>query len=204
MDDTNKIMFRHILSRTDIPYRKTSLRLLLRMCDMEQYLDVCSTRIADEELIDGEDVEINFLEFPDLLFTNMGLLYCEEILLGYISQENFNKVWKLSNDMAKITDIENNQITMYRSTDNTTLLKMLFTRAKSIVGTTKEITDEHFRLIKQMAALELWSRTLFSRAWHKLETKFYGVYCSIRYRNLCKIFKNIAKQYENNDLDDTK
>ena len=50
-------------------------------------MGICGARISDALLIDGEDVRIDFVNFPDMELTAVGVLICRDILGCYVSEE---------------------------------------------------------------------------------------------------------------------
>ena len=68
-----------IRSRRGLEPVKISLKKLLASGGMEHYLNLCSDRLADELMIDGEDTAFNFTDFPDILFTSDGFFDCRHI-----------------------------------------------------------------------------------------------------------------------------
>ena len=87
-------MIRAIRSRKDLEPKVISLKKLLASGGMEHYLDLCSDRIADELMIDGEDTKMNFADFPDILFTESGLFDCRHILENYLSIDVLMDAWQ--------------------------------------------------------------------------------------------------------------
>lgn len=77
-------MIRAIRSRKDLEPTLISLRKLLASDNMEHYLNLCSDRLVDELMIDGEDTAFNFADYPDILFTSDGLFRCRHILENYL------------------------------------------------------------------------------------------------------------------------
>ena len=73
-------MIRAIRNRKNLESPVISLKKLLASGGMEHYLDLCSDRLADELMIDGEDTKMNFADFPGILFTESGLFDCWNIL----------------------------------------------------------------------------------------------------------------------------
>ena len=59
-------MIRAIRSRKNLESPVINLKKLLASGGMEHYLDLCSDRLADKLMIDGEDTKMNFADFPDM------------------------------------------------------------------------------------------------------------------------------------------
>lgn len=69
------------------PFIKLSLILKTGGIEAEGYLGMCGDRISDALLIDGEDVRIDFVNFPDMELTAAGVRICRDILGRYVSEE---------------------------------------------------------------------------------------------------------------------
>lgn len=69
------------------PFIKLSLILKTGGIEAEGYLGMCGDRISDALLIDGEDVRIDFVNFPDIELTAAGVRICRDILGRYVSEE---------------------------------------------------------------------------------------------------------------------
>lgn len=87
MEETNERIMAAIKRRepTEPPFLRIST--ILEVGDVGMYLSLCADRIAEAELIDGEDVRIEFLNFPDLLLTADGVRICRNILECYVSSD---------------------------------------------------------------------------------------------------------------------
>lgn len=83
-----------IRSRRDLEPTLISLRKLLVSGGMENYLGLCSDRLAECEKIDGEDTQINFADFPDILFNSEGLFNCRHIQENYLPTGLLLDSWK--------------------------------------------------------------------------------------------------------------
>lgn len=69
------------------PFIKLSLILKTGGIEAEEYLGMCGDRISDALLIDGEDVRIDFMNFPDMELTAAGVRICRDILECYVSED---------------------------------------------------------------------------------------------------------------------
>ena len=95
---------------------------------MEHYLDLCSDRLADELMIDGEDTKMNFADFPDILFTESGLFDCRHILKNYLSVDVLMDAWQLLLDKECINREVNSVAAAFRKMKLRKLLDMYKTR----------------------------------------------------------------------------
>ena len=93
-----------IRSRKDLEPVKISLRKLLASGGMEHYLNLCSDRLADELMIDGEDTAFNFADFPDILFTSDGFFDCRHILENYLPLDTLADTWQLLRETERKTN----------------------------------------------------------------------------------------------------
>lgn len=82
-------VFHAIKTREPLEAPLLSLGLILKTGGIKAagYLGMCSDRIAEADLIDGEDVRIDFMNFPDLLLSADGLRECRNILENYVSKD---------------------------------------------------------------------------------------------------------------------
>jgi len=82
-----------IKNRDDIKSQRLSVSKLLRLNDMENYIDVCCSRIVNEKESDdleAQGIEVNMsmtLDQYDVLLTSDAVLENKEILLGYVPLE---------------------------------------------------------------------------------------------------------------------
>lgn len=88
-------MIRAIRNRKDLEPVRISLKKLLEKGDMGNYLNLCSDRLAEELKIDGEDTQINFVDFPDILFTPDGFFDCRHVLENYLPFDMLSDTWQL-------------------------------------------------------------------------------------------------------------
>lgn len=94
MKSNEKIMTA-IKQRGDLGDPLVRVGKILEAGGMENWTGLCCDRIAEAELIDGEDVRINFLNMPDLEVTAEGLRKCRKILECYASQDILKDAHKL-------------------------------------------------------------------------------------------------------------
>lgn len=82
----NEEVLAAIKKRRSLERPLISLRDILKAGGIEEsgYLKMCADRIAEVELIDAEEVQIDFLNFPDLHLTADGLKECQGVLENYI------------------------------------------------------------------------------------------------------------------------
>lgn len=179
---TEDRMMEAIRQRKNLPPTYISLRKLLACGDMEHYLELCGQRIAESEMIDGEDTEINFADFPDILFTSNGIFNCRHILGNYLSDDILADAWKLLLDEERRANEINRLAADFR--------KM---RLRDLRKCYKEIKpDEAGQLAKRWITAEVWSRTFFFYIWRKAGEALRHVYVNVRYKRLFDMIKSAA------------
>ena len=179
---TEDRMMEAIRQRKDLPPTHISLRKLLACGDMEHYLELCSNRIAESEMIDGEDTSINFTDFPDILFTSDGFFECRHILENYLSDDIVMDAWQLLHD-AERKDNEINSIATY-------LRKMKLWDLWKWYKETK--SDEAGQLVRKWIVAEVWGRSFFSNIWRKAREALIQLYVNVKYKPLFDIMRNYA------------
>lgn len=182
-----------IRSRKDLEPVKISLRKLLASGGMEHYLNLCSDRLADELMIDGEDTSFNFTDFPDILFTSDGFFDCRRILENYLPFDTLADAWQL---LIK-AERENSEINrMAADFRKMKLLDLMKYYIKWQSHKTKDDSErEAKQLVCQWIAAELWSRSFFSSIWRKSKEALLQLYVSWKYKGLFDIMRTAAEKY---------
>lgn len=186
-------MIRAIRSRKDLEPVRMSLRKLLASGGMEHYLNLCSDRLADELMIDGEDTALNFADFPDILFTSDGFFDCRNVLENYLPFDTLADAWQL---LIK-AERENSEINrMAADFRKMKLLDLMKYYIKWQSHETKDDSErETKRLVCQWIAAELWSRSFFSGVWRKSKEALLQIYVSWKYKGLFDIMRTAAEKY---------
>ena len=182
-----------IRSRKDLEPVKISLRKLLASGGMEHYLNLCSDRLADELMVDGEDTAFNFTDFPDILFTSDGFFDCRHTLENYLPFDTLADAWQL---LIK-AERENSEINrMAADFRKMKLLDLMKYYIKWQSRKTKEDSErEAKQLVCQWIAAELWSRSFFSSIWRKSKEALLQLYVSWKYKGLFDIMRTAAEKY---------
>ena len=175
-------------SRKDLEPTVISLRKLLASGDMEHYLDLCSDRLADELMIDGEDTKINFADFPDILFTESGLFDCRHILENYLSVDVLMDAWKLLLDEERINREVNSVAAAFRKMKLRELLKMYKKQKLNKLG-------ESGRLVRKWIIWEIWSRAPLSGIWRKVREILARIHVRVKYKWLFDMVSSAAANY---------
>lgn len=83
-----------IKARRDLSPPMISVYNLLKIDKVETWAGLCCDRIADANLIDMEDVQIDFINMPGLCLTANGIMVCRDILESYIDKNTLNDVFQ--------------------------------------------------------------------------------------------------------------
>lgn len=141
------------------------------------YLSLCSDRIAESELIDGEDVCINFVDFPDLLVTAEGVRVCREILECYVSKGIVLDAYKALCNEAELRESINAYAKMLRDIKLVGLFRMYIKSAKG---------DRRY------VAAELCQRFILAGCIRRVRGLYYDIFVRIKYRGLLSICSKAA------------
>lgn len=182
-----------IRSRKDLEPVKISLRKLLASGNMEHYLNLCSDRLAENEMIDGIDTSINFADFPDILFTSDGFFDCRRVLESYLPFDMLADTWQLLIEAERENEEVNRMAADFRKLKFRDLLKYYIKWQSQ--ETKDDSEQEAKRLVCQWIAAELWSRSFFSGIWRKAREALLQLYVSWKYKGLFDIMRNVAEKY---------
>ncbi|WP_024295636.1 hypothetical protein [Lacrimispora indolis] len=83
-----------IKARRDLSPPLISVYNLLKIDKVETWAGLCCDRIADANLIDMEDVQIDFINMPGLCLTANGIMMCRDILEAYIGKDTLRDAFK--------------------------------------------------------------------------------------------------------------
>ncbi len=181
-------MIRAIRSRKDLEPKVISLKKLLASGGMEHYFDLCSDRIADELMIDGEDTKMNFADFPDILFTESGIFDCRHILENYLSVDVLKDAWQQLLDEERINREVNSVAEAFRKMKLRKLLKMYKNQKLSKSG-------ESGWFVRKWIMWEIWSRTPVSGIWRKVMGIYARMHVRVKYKWLFDLVSSAAAKY---------
>ena len=182
-----------IRSRKDLEPVKISLRKLLASGGMEHYLNLCSDRLADELMVDGEDTAFNFTDFPDILFTSDGFFNCRHILENSLPFDTLADAWQLLIQAERENSEINRMAADFRKMKLLDLMKYYI---KWQSHKTKDDSEQEAKqLVCQWIAAELWSRSFFSSIWRKSKEALLQLYVSWKYKGLFDIMRTAAEKY---------
>ena len=182
-----------IRSRKDLEPVKISLKKLLASGGMEHYLNLCSDRLADELMIDGEDTAFNFTDFPDILFTSDGFFDCRHILENYLPFDILADAWQLLIKAERENSEINRMAADFRKMKLLDLMKYYINWQSH--KTKDDSEQEAKQLVCQWIAWEVWSRSLFSGIWRKTKEALLQLYISWKYKGLFDIMRTAAEKY---------
>ena len=165
-----------------------SLKKLLASGGMEHYFDLCSDRIADELMIDGEDTKMNFADFPDILFTESGIFDCRHILENYLSVDVLKDAWQQLLDEERINREVNSVAEAFRKMKLRKLLKMYKNQKLSKSG-------ESGWFVRKWIMWEIWSRTPVSGIWRKVMGIYARMHVRVKYKWLFDLVSSAAAKY---------
>lgn len=190
-------IYKYIFKRKDMPEPLCSVGHMLNVYGYEKYVNSACSRIADADLLDGEHVQINFFEFPDILLDYRGVYECEDILLGYIDIKDLEIMEEIILSKHQLIRIQNITLEFLRNMPLFKILKMI---KDSINSDSKEVKEKRNDVIK-LSVSEILARSLINRISQKVLDLFWNIVCKIKYRNILSILQKIGKEkgelYEN-------
>lgn len=142
------------------------------------YLSLCSDRIADAELIDGESVRIDFLNFHDLLLTAEGVRVCREILEGYVSDDILKDAYEALCEEAAVRESVNY------------IARLLREMKWSELFHTYKNSEER---IRNLVVAEIRERLILFGCREKIHSLFYNVFVRVKYHRLISVCGKIAE-----------
>lgn len=167
--------------REDLEKPMVSVRSLLKEADRENYLDMCCDRLADNELLDGEDALIDFDDFPNIKLTADGLQNCKDILECYMSHDLVKRVYRLLCETESMNCGINNYARILRDMKTFELLK----------AHSKMKPDEDAAVYIRA---ELWHRSIFSWIARKVRYGCTRLYVNIKYKHLFDYVRSVVAE----------
>lgn len=110
--------------RRDLSLPKISVYNLLRIGKVETWAGLCCDRIADANLIDMEDVQIDFINPPGLCLTADGIRACRNILESYIDKDTLCDVLEWMHSEESINGDINTAVQVLRGMSRPSLIKL--------------------------------------------------------------------------------
>lgn len=162
-----------------------SLGVILKTGGIEGagYLGMCSDQIAEAELIDGEDVRIDFINFPDLLLSADGVRECRDILGNYVSNDIVADVF------AALCHEES-----VRAEISIFAARLRELEAINLIKLYVKCGDKQ---IRQFVAAEAYHRSFLSGILRKLRSLFYSGFVRVKYHRLLSVVDTAVKDVRN-------
>lgn len=113
-----------IKARKDLSPPMISVYNLLRIGKVEIWAGQCCDRIADANLIDMEDVQIDFINMPGLCLTADGIMVCQDILESYIDKDTLRDAFKWMCSEESINADVNTAVQVLRGLNGPRLRKL--------------------------------------------------------------------------------
>ena len=162
-----------------------SVQTILKTGGMEMYSNMCCDRISDERLINGVEVQIDFVNFPDIKLTVDGIMQCRDILESYVQDNILADAFSLLCEVEQMDKEIHNMVKILRDAKIKELLKMYKVIDKA--------GDENgAKRIKKYISAEIWTRSILAVMKRKI-SKFIGnIYLNVKYRGLFQYMKQAA------------
>ena len=113
-----------IENRSDLSQPTITVYNLLKAVKVESWAGLCCSRIADANLIDMEDIIIDFLNPPGLCLTADGVRICRNILESYIDKEMLCNVFEWMRSEKSINEDVNTAVQVLRNMSGPRLRKL--------------------------------------------------------------------------------
>lgn len=113
-----------IKARRDLSPPMISVYNLLRIGKVEMWAGLCCDRIAAEDLIDMEAVQIDLINMPGLCLTTDGIMTCRHILESYIDYDTLCDAFKWMCSEESINADVNTAVQVLRDLNGPRLRKL--------------------------------------------------------------------------------
>lgn len=178
MDKTDEKVMASIRRREGLCEPFLRVGKILDVGGVGNYLSLCSNRIADAELIDGENVRIDFINFPDLELTAEGVRICRKILECYVSDDIIADAHEALCEETEARECAN-------------AISRLLKKMKL-----RELARAYIKSgarIRRFVITEICQRLILVRCARKMRSLFYSVFVRIKYRGLFKIIRQFRQ-----------
>lgn len=182
MGKTDKKVIASIKNREPLcePFIKLSLILKTGGVEADGYLGMCGDRISDALLINGEDVRIDFVNFPDMELTAAGVRVCHEILECYVSEDIIaDALEALTEEKAVRTHIN-------------IILQTL--KETNLYGLIRAFIKSDAR-IRRFVVTKICQRSILIKCFRGIRSVYYNIWVRIKYRELLSICGKVAAEY---------
>ena len=164
-----------IKTRKPLDMPLLSLGLILKTGGIEArgYLGMCADRIAEADLIDEEDILIDFVNFPDLLLSADGVRECRDILENYVTEDIVADAFEaLCHEEAIRAEIS---------------ILAARLREMGAVNLIKLYVKCGDKQIRQFVAAAAYHRFFLSGILRKLRSLFYSGFVRVKYHRLFSV-----------------
>ncbi|RHN14536.1 hypothetical protein [Anaerobutyricum hallii] len=187
MSELKERLLPAIKSRADVKSKRISVSKLLKMSGMENYFNVCCSRIIQEG--DTEELEAAGIEIDmgitsgqyDVHLNSNGFLKSKRVLLGYIPEKTLEDVFISLCYEEQITMQVNSLAQMLRNIKTGELIKGFLEMA---VWHKKTCQNEYLENTQRYYILELFYRSHLWQAVRKLHGAVADGYQRIKYRRI--------------------
>lgn len=186
MSDSIKEMVEHIRSREKFPTPQISVYDLLEHYDMGMYHAVCCNRIIDEWDIDERHIQINYLFPGDLILDYIGLMICDDILTGYISEDTFKGIIEYFRTTKSLANENNKMLELLQKISSKDL--------RSYMKEPKKFFGEQSERIIPMIKAELSARHIWNHVLCKVRKATYNIFVRIKYWRIFSLMKQCARE----------
>lgn len=174
-----------IRQRENLEIPTLSVQLILQTGGMGMYSNMCCDRISDEGLIDGEEVQINFANIPDIILTADGIMRCKDILESYVQDNILTDAFSLLCEVEQMDKEIHNMAKILRDAKIKELLKLYKVIDKA--------SDENgAKRIKKYISAEIWNRSILAVMKRKISKFIRNIYLNVKYRGLFQYMKQAA------------
>ncbi len=174
-----------IKTRKPLEMPLLSLGLILKTGGIEAngYLGMCADRIAEADLIDEEDILIDFTNFPDLLLSADGVRECRNILENYVSKDIIVDAFEALCHEESI-----------RAEISILAARLRELGAVNLIKLYAKCGD---RQIRQFVVAEAYHRSFLSGIVRKLRSLFYSGFVRVKYHRLLSVVDTAVKNIHN-------
>lgn len=172
-----------IIERIDMPEPRFDVKGILTLCGMNEYGVACCNRIVDESLVDGEHIDLSYIDAGNLYVDKIGLLACSGILTSYIEKSDLTKLVSYISVQSQKANEYNKYFALIRGFSRKTLRKTIneITEKKDL------ITDWDEKV--QQLRLELKSRGFIQKKRIAVRNALSNAKISVKYRHVFRIMK---------------
>ena len=189
-------MYKYIFKRKNIPERLYSMNKILDTYGYGQYAGIACNRIANANLLDGEHVQIDFIEFPNILVDYHGVIKCEDILLGYIDIKDLSTLEEAMVSNHSLIKLYNNMMEYLRGMSVKDILGII---KQTIKSESKDVIEMKWKIIK-ICVLEITARSMLNKIVQKIYYLYLKCYCKIKYKDIFSALHVIQSTKDSDEI----